>query len=49
MSLRSSLPGAITAVFVAGLAVAQTTPQPPPHELATRRRISLLRRVGRTR
>ena len=36
MSLRCSHPGAITAVFVAGLAVAQTTPQPPPHEHATR-------------
>jgi hypothetical protein len=36
MSLRCSLPGVITAVFVAGLAVAQTTPQPAAHEHATR-------------
>ena len=36
MSLRCSLPGAITAVFVAGLAAAQTTPQPSAHEHATR-------------
>ena len=36
MSIRCSLPGAITAVFVAGLAVGQTAPQPPGHEHATR-------------
>jgi hypothetical protein len=36
MGLRCSLPGAIAAVFVAGLAVAQTTPQPPAHDHATR-------------
>jgi hypothetical protein len=36
MSLRCSLPGAIAAVFVAGLAAAQTTPQPPAHDHATR-------------
>ena len=36
MSLRCSLPGAISAVLVAGVAVAQTTPQPPGHEHATR-------------
>ena len=36
MNFRRSLPGAITAVLVAGVAAAQTTPQPPGHQDATR-------------